>query len=452
MGKLLRNKVVIIAFLMLVLLIPLSMISGLISERTFYREQVRQEIAQSWTGAQKVLGPFLVVPYSQQKSRREWDENLKQYKIENYTTRGEFYLLPDELSVSARVGTELRSRGLYSIPVYSSEMRIEGAFDNARLKELVALKGNNLVLGTPYLSVVVSDPRGVAAQPRLDWRGEGSRFISGSRLEKLESGIHAPVSAVGITGNERYPFSFELSLRGMERLELAPIGNTTQVSMEAAWPHPSFIGRFLPEEHTIDDKSFKAQWRVSSISSDMRRILDECASGNCNEFTANTFGVSLINPVDLYQQTERAVKYAILFILLTFVAFFLFEVMKPLRLHPMHYLLVGLALSLFYLLLISLSEHLPFVWAYLVAALASTLLIGFYVSGILGGKRRGTALAGALLLLYGMLFAILQSEDNALLMGSLLLFGVLGCVMVVSRKFDWYRIGSQETVPDMAKG
>jgi len=175
----------------------------------------------------------------------------------------------------------------------------------------------------------------------------------------------------------------------------------------------------------------------------MPLIVGECAAGNCQEFNGNTFGVSLINPVDLYQQTERAVKYAILFILLTFVAFFLFEIMKQLRLHPMQYLLVGTALTVFYLLLISLSEHIAFHWAYLSAALASTLLIGVYVSGVLASRARGMALAAGLMVLYAMLYAILRSEDNALLMGSLLIFAVLGGVMLVTRKLDWHRIGSQ---------
>ncbi|HEY0721714.1 MAG TPA: cell envelope integrity protein CreD [Gammaproteobacteria bacterium] len=445
MGKLLNYKVLIITLLMLLLLIPLAMIRGVISERTFYRAETRQDIAESWTGAQKLLGPLLVVPYSETETRSVWDENLKRYKEESYITRNHLYLLPDQLNVTAKVATENRSRGLYSIPVYTSEMHLEGVFDTKPLVELVARKGN-ITVGNAYLSVVVTDIRGVVVQPELTWQGRMTRFVSGSAIDNLESGMHAVVGELSADLVQRHPFSFDMSMHGMETIEFSPVGNTTQVDMEAAWPHPSFIGRYLPSARTINPRSFSAQWRVSSFSSDMPRIISDCAAGNCQEFSGNTFGVSLVNPVDIYQQTERAVKYAILFIVLTFVAFFLFEVMKQLRLHPMQYLLVGSALTLFYLLLVSLSEHVAFHWAYLGAALSSTLLIGVYVSGVLASTARGAAITGGLLLLYAMLYAILRSEDNALLMGSLLIFAVLAIVMLVTRKFDWYRIGGQSTL------
>lgn len=443
MGKLFNYKVVIIALLMLVMLIPLSMIRGVISERTLYRDQARQSIAESWTGAQKLLGPLLVVPYTETKTRSVWDENLKSYKAESYTSRDYLYILPDQLDVKATVKTENRSRGLYSVPVYTSEMNIEGVFDTKPLVELVAHKGGRINLGSAYLSVVVNDIRGVVVQPELNWRGQVSRFISGSGIKNLESGMHAKLGKLSGEVVERHPFMFDMSMHGMETIEFSPVGNTTQVTMEAAWPHPSFTGRYLPAERTINGRMFSALWRVSSFSSDMPRIIAECADGNCQEFNGNTFGVSLVNPVDLYQQTERAVKYAILFILLTFVAFFLFEVMKQLRLHPMQYLLVGTALTVFYLLLVSLSEHIAFHWAYLTAALSSTLLIVVYVSGVLASWARGVGLGSGLLVLYAMLYTILRSEDNALLMGSLLIFAMLGVVMLITRKLDWYRIGSQ---------
>ncbi|HEY0634802.1 MAG TPA: cell envelope integrity protein CreD [Gammaproteobacteria bacterium] len=442
MGKLLNFKVMMIASLILLLMIPLLMIRGVISERTLYRDQARQDIAQSWTGAQKLLGPLLVVPYSEEETRSLWDENLKSYKEETYISRSHLYLLPDQLSVNAKVATENRSRGLYSLPVYTSEMRLEGVFDTKPLVELAARKGGRITIGNAYLAVVVDDIRGVVVQPELNWRGVTTRFVSGSAIDNMESGMHAMVGKLSGDVVERHPFLFDMSMHGMETIEFSPVGNSTEVTMEAAWPHPSFIGRYLPAERTIERSSFNAQWRVSSFSSDMPRIVSECAQGNCQEFSANTFGVSLVNPVDIYQQTERAVKYALLFVLLTFVAFFLFEVMKQLRLHPMQYLLVGAALVLFYLLLVSLSEHVAFHWAYLSAALSSTLLIGIYVSGVLASAARGMAITGGLALLYTMLYVILRSEDNALLMGSLLIFAVLAGVMVVTRRFDWYRIGN----------
>lgn len=452
MGKLLNYKVVIIALLMLILMIPLAMIRGVISERTSYRDQARQSIAESWTGAQKVLGPLLVVPYTEVKNRSVWDENLKRYREESYTSRDYLYILPDQLNVAAAMHTDERSRGLYSLPVYTSEMSIDGEFNTRPLVELVARKGGRINVGDAYLSVAITDIRGVVVQPQLNWQGRTVNFASGSQITNLESGMHARVGELSQSAVERHPFSFEMSMRGMETIEFSPVGNSTQITLEAAWPHPSFTGRYLPTERTIDGGMFTARWQVSAFSSDMPRIVAECAEGSCQEFNGNTFGVSLVNPVDLYQQAERAVKYAILFITLTFVAFFLFEVMKQLRLHPMQYLLVGAALTVFYLLLVSLSEHIAFRWAYLAAALSSTLLITVYVSGVLASWGRGLGLGSGLLMLYGMLYAILRSEDNALLMGSLLIFAVLGSVMLITRNFDWYRLGSQPAIGEEVRG
>ena len=171
--------------------------------------------------------------------------------------------------------------------------------------------------------------------------------------------------------------------------------------------------------------------------------MNQCQYGDCNDLMANTFGVSLIQPIDIYQQTERSVKYASLFIVLTFVVFFLFEIMKSMRLHPMHYVLVGASLTLFYLLLISISEHIDFFWAYVISSLANIAVISIYISEVLQSRLRAAAFTGLLLLLYGMLYAILRSEDNALLMGSLLIFGILSAVMVITRKLDWYKVAEQ---------
>ncbi|MET0081327.1 MAG: cell envelope integrity protein CreD, partial [Candidatus Thiodiazotropha lotti] len=212
----------------------------------------------------------------------------------------------------------------------------------------------------------------------------------------------------------------------------------THVDIQADWPDPSFFGRYLPSSRVIDAAGFQANWNVSSFSSNAAQHISACESGNCSQLMLDGFGVRLFNSVDIYQQSERSVKYALLFIVLTFASFFLYEVMKGLRLHPMHYLLVGLSLTVFYLLLISLSEHMAFHSAYLVATLASAALIGFYIGSVLASRKHGVGITTALLLLYGMLYAILSSEDNSLLMGSLLIFGVLSLVMVVTRRVDWY--------------
>lgn len=451
MKRTMTKKMLVIGGLVLLLLIPLMMIEGVVKERSHYREEARRSIAQSWTGEQKVVGPLLVVPYREYYQQKVWDEKLKQYQVETHHWERNLYLAPELLQVKGEVVTDERSRGLYTIPVYTSQLAVSGHFSNQLLLETQKQSQHRIEWQPARLSVVVSDVRGVAEQPLLQWREQGIEFISGAGLNGQNSGMHAPLGMLDAKVASM-PFSFKVTLRGMEQLQFSPVGKSTRVALQADWPHPSFIGRYLPGERTIDAQQFSAIWNISSFSSGMPQLIAECQQGNCNALMNNTFGVTLFNSVDIYQQSERSVKYAMLFIGLTFIAFFLFEVMKGLRLHPMQYLLVGLGLSLFFLLLISLSEHIAFSLAYLLAALASTAVIGFYISGVLRSARHGGTIAAGLLLLYAMLYGILRSEDNALLMGSLLLFAVLSLVMVVTRRVDWYGIGERMAAQSVLKG
>ena len=286
---------------------------------------------------------------------------------------------------------------------------------------------------------MVNDVRGVEKQPVVQWQGRKIEFEPDSLLKELRNGMHAPLGVVE-ESDQNVAFSFDLDLHGMERLKFSPLGKSTVVTLKSDWPDPSFIGRYLPSERQIDEQGFTASWNVSSFSSSVAQNLQACKKGSCSSLANDMFGVTLFNSVDIYQQSERSIKYGLLFISLTFVVFFLFEVIKGLRLHPMQYLLVGLGLSVFFLLLVSLSELMAFAMAYLVATLASTALIGFYVSSILQSYKLGGFISAGLLLLYGMLYGILGSEDNALLMGSMLIFSVLALVMTVTRRIDWYEL------------
>jgi len=442
MNRNLLYKVGAIAALVIVLLIPLEMIEGVIRERSAYRGQAKQSIAQSWTGTQQLLGPVMVVPYTEQHSRKLWDEKLKEYRRETYWVEHKLFLLPEELVITADVNTEERSRGIYAIPVYDAKLALKGRFNNAALRTVESTK-RGVRWKHPYLSVLVSDIRGVVSQPQLNWQGKALAFLSGNRLTDQASGMHVELPLLEAGKAADYDFHFTLNLHGMERLEFSPVGKSTEVMLASDWPHPSFIGRYLPAEREIGSDRFSARWQVSSFSSDMTQSMEALMQGNAGRFLGNTFGVTLMNSVDVYQQTERSVKYGVLFLVLTFVLFFLYEVMKQLRLHPMQYLLVGMALSVFYLLLISLSEHIAFEAAYLVATLASVGIIGFYLSGVMKNRLLGLLFSAILSLLYTMLFAILRSEDNALLMGSLLLFGTLALVMTVTRRIDWYAVSEQ---------
>lgn len=433
-------KIAMIIGLVIVLMIPLMMIESVVSERSMFRNSVKTDIAQSWTGTQKFLGPVLVVPYVERYKKKEWDANLKVYQENTYYRRKQIYLLPDTLNIAGDITTEQRTRGIYSIPVYSSVLLVKGDFNNSKLLELHKLKGSDLIWKKPFLSMLVSDIRGISEQPKINWNQSSFEFASGSGISDWDNGMHAKLPRLAYKTNKPYRFSFQVNLKGMEKIQFSPVGKSTNVELKANWPHPSFIGRYLPNQYEIDEQAFKANWKMSSFSSDMPRLIKACQKGECNGFVYNTFGVALINTVDIYHKTERSVKYAILFISLTFTIFFLFEIMKDLRLHPMQYLLVGLSLTFFYLLLISLSEHMSFLNAYLIAATANIAVIIIYISAILKSRLRALGFGAMLLTLYAMLYAILVSEDNSLLMGSLLFFAILSLVMFITRKLDWYLV------------
>jgi len=447
----LSKKVLLILVLAALLMIPLTLIEEVVKERSAYRDEASYSIAQSWTGEQQFVGPLLVVPYKETVENKVWNEKLERYEIEVETLDRIFLLTPEVLSIDADVTTETRKRGIYSVPIYYSQLGVSGRFDLRKIGEFAKTLEHVVEWLPAYLSVAISDLRGVEEPPALNWRGQAFEFTSDTQIGDMRSGMHVPLGLLH-TDKEMADFDFALKLHGMEKLEFSPLGKSTRVSMKADWPDPSFYGRYLPSERTIDPQGFTATWHVSSFSSNIPMNLASCQTGYCSSLQQDNFGVRLFNSVDVYQQSERSVKYGLLFIGLTFVGFFLFEVMKGLRLHPMQYLLVGLGLSVFYLLLISLSEHMAFVLAYGFATTASTLLIGFYVSSILQSAKQGGIITAALLLLYGMLYGILSSEDNSLLMGSLLIFGVLSLVMVVTRRLDWYAVTDSMAIRISKKG
>ena len=451
MNKKFTVKIAVIGFLMLVLLIPLNMIEGVVSERSNFRDHASRSIAQSWTGKQKIIGPILVVPYVQYYKKRDWDKNLKAYQETKYSRTKQLYILPEKLLINGEIITENRKRGLYNVPVYSTDLDIKGQFNNKAVIKVSRKYGRNIKWKKSYLSVIVSDIRGISEQPELHWNYKKYAFASGSAFDQEGNGMHANLYKITSAKETHYPFSFRVNIKGMESIQFSAIGKSTAVNIKANWPHPSFIGRYLPSSRTITDKNFDARWKLSSFSSDMPRLIKNCQKNDCRSFLNNTFGVELMNSVDIYHKTERSVKYAILFISLAFITFFLFEIMKNLRLHPMQYLLVGLSLSFFYLLLISLSEHMAFVYAYSIATSASVITLGVYISAVLKSMKLGIGFTAMISLLYMMLYAILVSEDNALLMGSLLFFSILSLVMFVTRKLDWYEVTDKLTNQSILK-
>lgn len=442
-------KLAVLALLVLVLLIPVSRVTSLVRERMERQDEVAREIAGTWGGEQSLLGPVLTVPYTVTEEwvtveRTAGDRRVRVdgagetvERTQSTTTSHLLYALPTEVSWRVRVEPEIRYRGLFEVVVYEARLTASGVFVRPPLGEA----GNDrpawdlakLVVGLP-------DVRGLQQRAQLTWGDREIDFLPGTgTADAVGGGIHAPLPDWGdAPAGARVPFSFDLVLRGSGDLRFLPAGEETRVEMASPWPSPGFTGAFLPAERDIGPDGFTAAWRVPYFGRDYGQLWTD-AQVDAARLAGSTFGVSLVLPADAYQQTERSVKYAVLFILLTFGTFFLLELLSPDRLHPMQYLLVGFALCVFYVLLLALGEHLGFALAYAVAAAATVGLIAAYSRSLFGG-RRWTAVAAALAVLYGYLFVLLRLEDYSLLLGALGLFAALALAMRLTRRLDWYSL------------
>lgn len=448
MNRNLAVKLGTIAFLIILLLIPLLMIGSLITDRQLQRDGVLDDIARSSSFSQRLTGPLLVVPY--RKNIRLWKTNAQTEEryLETASQRGYLYFLPERFELDGKVQTELRSRGIYEARLYHADNHISGQFV---LPEQLGVTDDftDYTFEKPYLALGISDIRGIESSPKLQMNGQTLDLLPGSRVEWLGEGVSANLPMLDGREQVTLDFAFDLRLQGTGQFEVAPVGKSSRVQLNADWPHPSFIGNYLPTQREITDKGFSAAWQASFFSTNLEDALSRCLTAQtCEDFKSRSFGVSFVDPVDQYLKSDRAIKYALLFIALTFAGFFLFEVLKNMAVHPVQYALVGAALALFYLMLLSLSEHLGFAMAYVLSASACVCLIGFYVSHVLRSVLHGAGFAAGLSALYGLLYGLLSAEDYALLMGALLLFGLLSVFMVLTRKLDWYGIAiSRPTQP-----
>ncbi|WP_336356697.1 cell envelope integrity protein CreD [Pseudomonas granadensis] len=446
MNRNLTIKLGAIALLILLLLIPLLMIDGVIDERQQLRDGVLDDIARSSSYSQQLSGPVMVVPY--RKVVRTWKTNEKtnQRYEEVGEERGRLYFLPERFELDGQVETELRKRGIYEARLFHADNRINGHFT---VPAQLGIKENftDYQFDAPFLAVGISDIRGIENALKLEVDGQRLDFVPGSEVGWIGEGVHVTLPALDTGKVTQLSFAFDLRLQGTGSLKVLPVGKTSSVSLKANWPHPSFVGNFLPAKREINDEGFSADWQTSFFSTNLQEAMDRCIVGDCDGLNGRSFGVSFIDPVDQYLKSDRAIKYALLFIVLTFAGFFLFEVLKSLAVHPVQYALVGVALAFFYLLLLSLSEHIGFALAYLLSASGCVLLIGFYVCHVLRSVRHGLSFSAGLAALYGLLYGLLSAEDYALLMGSLLLFGLLGVFMVLTRRLDWYALAQKPPKP-----
>ena len=451
MQKALLWKITLVGLVAVLLQIPLEMIRGLVVERKQLRDGVIADIGRSSSEPQRIAGPVLYVPWARRsvESTTITDEGgHSRTARKERVDRGQVALLPDTLTVEGAIDLQEKHRGIYKAHVYTLRATLRGSFTLP--PGLGVSEGSGtLEWGRALLALGILDTRGIREPVQIEWSGSRRALHPGGvEAAGVPSGIYADLGVLAAAASKApttHEFKIMLTLLGTERLDLVPVGATTTVELASKWPHPSFTGRLLPESGTrIDREGFSARWRTSHFATNLAQVHQKCVqSRQCEAFNNHTLGVSFFRPVDLYHTVERSAKYGFLFVGLTFAAFFLFEVLTRLAIHPLQYALVGVALAVFFLLLISLSEHLGLALAYAMAASACVALLGYYVGYVLHSPRRGAAFGAALAALYALLYVILRTEDHALLMGSLLVFACLAAAMVATRKVDWYAIGGK---------
>ena len=433
-------KLVVMGVLMLFLLVPLAMVQSVITERAGRRNEVAEEVSTTWGAAQTIAGPVLVVPYRCTTT----DANGKQIQTIN---RASF--LPEVLDVQGAADTDERKRSLFKVVVYKARVKMSGRFAPPDMTSITR-PGTEPLWSEATINLGITDPRGIARRIALKWNGQEVAFSPGIADTGLFStGLHAAVPLSPPGNQSPLAFSLDLDLNGTRALRLLPAGSDASLQLTSGWPHPGFAGAPLPEPRSVGARGFSATWRVPYFGRGFPAAWTDSGLDReklKGQAEAAAFGVTFVQPVDIYQQAERAVKYAALFIVLTFVVFFLYEVMRARLLHPVQYVFVGFAICVFYLLLLSISEHVGFDKAYACAATATTLLIATYSAFALGGASKGALMGAAIAALYGFLYLLLRLEDYALLAGSVGLFAMLALLMLATRRVNWYELRLGDTV------
>lgn len=410
----------------LILLIPASLIKGLVNERQNTKSEAVIEVGDKWGTSQIITGPVLSIPY----------------KVENTSSLINYiHILPESLTVNGKVIPETLKRGIFEIAVYDSQSILSGKFQFPDLDKL-KVKPENLLLDQARLNLGISDMKGIQDDVKVKWNGDHISFepgISHLHKEVLNSGISAPIALFLEEGNiETTDYHIQLNIKGSESLAFVPTGKETNVHISSTWNSPSFTGDFVPKKRTISTSGFEASWLVTHLN----RNFPQSWKNTQPDLEASAFGVDLYIPVDNYQKSERSIKYAILFIGLTFLVFFFIEIRNKRPVHPVQYSLVGIALCLFYILLVSISEHLTFNLAYLIASISTVSMVTCFTKAVLKNTNLTFMMGGILSTLYLFIFMLIQLEDFALLTGSIGLFLILGLIMFFSRKIDWYQINN----------
>ena len=418
----------LLGLLVLLLQIPILLIYNVTSERQTRQQEASREVTSKWGKEQSLAGPRIIIPYLEHHSERTAEGEL--------STRTEVvygHFLAERLTISGRAETHLRYRGIFEVPVYRLALELRGTFTEPDFSDW-GVRPQDILWDRAHLSVNISDARAIQNSAVLSWNGQSLPFHPGSGESSSDlPGIHAGLRE-RLKG-AAFDFQFPLELNGSGAVFFSPFGKQTTVDLQSNWPHPSFQGNWLPAERTVTDRGFEASWSIPFLGrSYPQRWTSQTAPSS---ISPSRFGLTLATPVDPYRMVDRSVKYAILFLALTFITLWLYEVLSGLRIHTLQYLLMGAGMCLFYLLVLSLSEHLGFGPAYLLASVSTVVLLVSYSLSVLGKPRGATLMAVILGLLYGYLYILLRNQDYALLVGSLGLFLALAVTMYLTRHLDW---------------
>jgi len=417
-------KAIIIGFMTLLMLIPGAMIQSLINERQNRSAETIEKINAKWSNAQIVNGPVLVIPYLTTTV-----DDKKKEVIESHT----FIITPELLNIKGKLIPEERHYGIYKSILYKSELEILGNF---KMPEILLPASSQIKWNEATVRIGISDLRGMTNNLDFQLNGFHATAEAGGVSDAIGQGLVISLKNADLLQTAKVlNFKCNLKLNGSSNINFIPIGKTTHVQMNGAWKSPGFIGSFTPE-YTLNEAGFNAHWNILHFN---RNIPESWSDKDIQSVSDTSFGVNLVDEVDHYQQNMRSAKYSLMFIALTFVVFFFVEVLTRKKIHPIQYLLVGIALILFYSLLLSISEQINFGVAYLIASIATIGLIVIYAHSIFKDKMQTGILGVILSLLYIFLYVVLQLEDIALLIGSIGLFIILGVIMFVSRKISWYK-------------
>jgi inner membrane protein len=433
-------KLLFVGTLALLLLIPLSMVKSLLSERRARRTEAITDITGTWGDSQTLTGPVLVIPYRVPvKTKREQLVEGRYKQVEEITwSTAHACFLPTNVEIVGTLDPSVLHRGIYAAVVYRGALAVTGTFAPPDFSEW-KIDPTNILWEDASILVAVSSPRGISDALALRLDGATLPLSPGPTLASFANPLRARVPARALESGKPTAFALDLKLNGSGGLNIAPVGMQTRVTLDSPWPNPSFQGAFLPAQRDVSPTGFKAVWQVSYYGRSFPQAWTDADGVNAAAGLARSaFGVSLVTPVDNYRLVERALKYGILFVVLLFTGFFLFETLARLRIHPLQYLLIGAALCIFYLSLLALSELFPFGGAYLAAAGAATALVAGYSASVLGSRLRAALIGLELTVIYGFLFITLQLQDYALVFGSAGLFAALAIVMFTTRRVNWY--------------